>query len=249
VVDPVPTARDAYGREVWAFLKGSRDPIEIVERDDRYITANEGVRGYFAEFRMWPPRQREAMRFRRGTAALDVGAGAGRVALDLQRRGMHVTAIDSSPLAVKTAQARGVRDVRLLPFQNIGRLPAAKFDTVVMFGNNFGLFGSRARARRLLAQLHRITREGAVLLAESLDPYETNDPAHLRYHRSNTRRGRMAGQIRIRVRYHEYVGPWFDYLLVSRKEMTLILQGTGWTAERFIDDGGPAYVAVIRKSI
>jgi hypothetical protein len=116
-----------------------------------------------------------------------------------------------------------------------------------MFGNNFGLFGSFRRARRLLRELHRITTARAVLLAESIDPYVTDEAAHHRYQRWNRRRGRMAGQIRIRIRYHEYVGPWFDYLLVSRQEMKQIVERTGWRAERFVSDGGPAYVAVIAR--
>ena len=116
-----------------------------------------------------------------------------------------------------------------------------------MFGNNFGLFGSRARARRLLKHLHRITRNNALLIAQSLDPHRTNEPAHLTYQRRNQRRGRLPGQIRIRIRFHEFVGPWFDYLLVSQAEMSAIVNGTGWDVDRFLTEDGPRYVAVIRR--
>ena len=57
----------------------------------------------------------------------------------------------------------------------------------------------------------------------------------------------MAGQVRMRVRYQKYATPWFDYLLVSRKEMQKILRGTGWAVKRFIAPRGPFYVAVIIK--
>ena len=184
---------------------------------------------------------------RTGRSALDVGCGAGRVALHLQAKGFRVTAIDNSRLAIKTAKARGVRDARLLPFENIGQLSAGSLDTIVMFGNNFGLFGSRGRARTLLKQLHRITRDRAVLLAESLDPHQTSERAHLEYQRRNRRRGRMPGQIRIRIRFNEWIGPWFDYLLVSPEEMSAILDGTGWEVDRFLTEDGPRYVAVVRR--
>ena len=243
----VAANRDAYGCGVWAFLNGVGGPCEIVERDDGYITATPSIKAYFAAFRSWPKRQREAIRHRRGDTALDVGCGAGRVALYLQERGFRAMGIDSSPLAVKTAKTRGVRDARLLRLQSIDRLEKNWFGTVIMFGNNFGLFGSYAAAKRLLRQLHRITMPRAVLLAESLDPYKTEDTVHLAYQRANRRRGRMSGQIRIRVRYRNCVGPWFDYLLVSPPEMERILEGTGWTLNCFVSDGDPAYVGVMTR--
>jgi len=167
--------------------------------------------------------------------------------LHLQSKGYRVTAIDNSPLAIKTARARGVKHARLLPFENIGQLSSGSLDTVVMFGNNFGLFGSRRRARILLKQLHRITRDRAVLLAQSLDPHATSEPAHLDYQRRNRRQGRMPGQIRLRIRYNQWIGPWFDYLLVSPEEMSAIVDGTGWEVDRFLTESGPRFVAVVRR--
>jgi SAM-dependent methyltransferase len=243
---PVPPHRDAYGHQIWAFLNGG-SPIEVVERDDGLVSVAHTNASYFADIKQWSAIERHAIRFARGRSALDVGCGAGRVALHLQAKGFRVTAIDNSRLAIKTAKARGVRDARLLPFENIGQLSAGSLDTIVMFGNNFGLFGGRGRARTLLKQLHRITRDRAVLLAESLDPHQTSEPAHLEYQRRNRRRGRMPGQIRIRIRFNEWIGPWFDYLLVSPEEMSAILDGTGWEVDRFLTENGPRYVAVVRR--
>jgi SAM-dependent methyltransferase len=243
---PVPARRDAYGQQMWAF-RNSGSPIEVVERDDGFVSVAASNASYFAGIRQWSAPERRAIRFARGDTALDIGCGAGRVALHLQTRGFRVIAIDNSPLAIKTAAARGVKDARVLPVENIDRLPSGTIDTVIMFGNNFGLFGSPARARRLLRQLHRITRERAVLLAQSLDPHETNQRVHLDYQRRNRRRGRMSGQIRIRVRFNEWIGPWFDYLLVSPSEMSAIVEGTGWEVDRFLSADGPRFVGVIRR--
>jgi len=243
----VARKNDAFGEVIWAYFNGG-PPCEIVERDDGYIGAAESTLQYFAEFSHWPRRQKTAIRFVRGTRALDVGCGAGRVALFLQKKGIRVTAIDSSPLAVRTCKKRGVKDARVMRFEEIGRLRRKKhFNTIVMFGNNFGLFGSYRKAKKLLRTLHRLTTDEGLIVAESINPYKTDDPAHLRYQRLNRRRGRMAGQIRIRIRFQRCATPWFDYLFVSPEEMKDILQGTGWKARRFIGDGSARYVAVIEK--
>lgn len=172
---------------------------------------------------------------------LDVGVGAGRVALELQARGREVVAIDVSPGAVEVARNRGVSDVRLLAFEEVDA-SLGHFDTVVMYGNNFGLFGSHAKARRLLRRLRPFV---ARIVATSNDPYATEDPAHLAYHERNRGRGRMSGQLRLRVRYRDLVGPWFEYLIVSPDEMADIVESTGWQLRRLVRDEGSYFVAVL----
>ena len=53
--------------------------------------------------------------------------------------------------------------------------------------------------------------------------------------------------MKIRVRYREFIGAWFDYMLDSRDELRDILKGTNWTLSRTLDSKGPEYVAVIEK--
>jgi hypothetical protein len=119
-----------------------------------------------------------------------------------------------------------------------------------MFGGNFGLVGSVEGAGRLLKRLDRITSRNARIIVTSRDPYHTDDPDFLEYHERNRRQGKMAGAMRMRVRLHRYATPWFDWLIVSRGEMAQMLDGTSWTAERFIDSGGDhPYAAVIVKRV
>jgi len=49
------------------------------------------------------------------------------------------------------------------------------------------------------------------------------------------------------VRYKKFVTPWFDYLFASKAEMSKILKDSGWIVRRFIESGGPVYIAVIEK--
>jgi SAM-dependent methyltransferase len=240
----VKQGQDAYGQMLLAALEG-RNTVEIVERDDGFIDAAAGASTYLAPFRRWPPVQRQAMRFARGRV-LDVGCGGGRVCLHLEQRGQEVVGIDISPGAVEVCRRRGVRDVRLCSIDDVDD-SLRVFDTIVMLGNNFGLFASAAKTKRLLRRFHRLTSEHGRIVAETRDVYRTEDPAHLAYHERNRSRGRMSGQIRIRVRYRDHATPWFDYLMVSRPELEDLLDGTGWRLERVLDSED-TYVAVIDKT-
>jgi SAM-dependent methyltransferase len=235
---------DAFGRTVLDHLEGRR-AHEIIERSDGYIDVSGGPQAYFEPFRRWLPAERKAMRHVRGRV-LDVGVGAGRVALYLQERSHEVVGIDNSPLAVEVARRRGVKDARVLAFRDIGP-KLGVFDTVVMMCNNFGLFGSALGARRLLRRLARITSDDARIVAGSRDPYGTDNPDHLAYQENNRRQGRMSGQLRLRTRHGHYVSRWFDYLIVSREEMDALAKSGGWQVETLIEDEDDYYVGVLRK--
>jgi SAM-dependent methyltransferase len=235
-------AEDAYGQLLLAEFDGGQ-PREIIERDDGFVEAGQSE-FYLAPFRRWHPLTRRAMRSVRGRV-LDIGCGGGRVCLHLQDRGLDVVGIDVSPGAVEVCRRRGVRDARVCPIENIDS-SLGVFDTIVMLGNNFGLFGSEAKARRLLLRFHKVTSDRGRIVAETRDVYRTEDPAHLAYHERNRRRGRMAGQARIRVRYRLHATPWFDYLMVSPDELRSLLDGTGWHLARTLE-ADDLYVAVIDK--
>jgi len=237
--------KDAFGQAILAYFK-RRDSYLIIERDDGYFDVND-PKSYFSECSDWPDHHKKAMKLAKGRV-IDVGCGPGRHSLYLQKKGFDVTGIDISPIVAKVCELRGLRKVKVMSTAELGRFKPSSFDTVVMMGNNFGLFGSVARARSLLGMFGRVTTSSGLLIAESTDPYKTRNPFHLRYHRLNRRKGRMAGQVRIGMRYQKYAGDWFDCLLVSKKEMQKILVGTGWRVKEFIESGGPQYVAVIKKT-
>ncbi|MGD2124389.1 MAG: class I SAM-dependent methyltransferase [Gemmatimonadota bacterium] len=241
---PLTPDQDAHGQAMLDFLEG-REAFELIERDDGMIAPSGGPEAYFTEPSEWAPIATDALTYVRGRV-LDVGCGAGRIALYLQDRGHEVVGMDISPGAVEVSRRRGVLDVRERSITSVGP-DLGTFDSVVFFGNNFGLFGNEKRARWLLKRFHRSTSPDGRIVAECMDPYQTDDEAHLAYHELNRQRGRLGGQVRVRVRYKRYRSPWFDWLLVSEEEMKGLLEDTGWQLEKVFPSGQGPYAVVIGK--
>jgi SAM-dependent methyltransferase len=234
---------DTFGQMIWAAHNGN-EVFETVERDDGLKNARN-PKVYFSGYGNWHPLEQKAMEYVKGRV-LDIGCGAGRHSLYLQEKGFDVLGIDVSPLAIKVCKLRGLKRVKVMSIDSVDFKPDS-FDTILMMGNNFGLLGSFSKACRLLKKFYGITSENALIIADTRDPYRTDDPVHLAYHELNKKRGRMGGQVRIRIRFQNFVSGWFDYLMVSKDEMMKIVEGTGWRIKEFIDSDASKYVAIIEK--
>jgi len=240
--------RDAYAVRTGIGprpLAGGRIPrpvIEIIERDDGLINGAPADH-YLDEPAAWPPHDHRALRLCRG-AVLDVGTGAGRTAIELQRRGMAVTGLDTSAGAIEVARRRGLRDTVLATVDEYARAPG-RYDTFLMLGNNLGLIEGPERAPAFLTALAKLARPGARIIAHGTDPYGTTDPVHVAYHERNRALGRLGGQLRLRLRYRELATGWFDYLVCSVEELESLLLGTQWRLKSIDDADRPYYLAVM----
>jgi SAM-dependent methyltransferase len=237
---------DAYGQSLMAQYKDPKYKAEIVERDDNFIEASDYAQRYFSDYSTWASQEKKAINLAKGKI-LDIGCGAGRHCLYLQKKGFDITGIDNSPGAANVSRLRGVKKTKILSITEIEKLKPQVFDTLLMMGNNFGLFGSPKKAKEILKKMLKITSPNAQIIAECLNPYGTKNPIHLAYHKFNLKRGRMACQLKLRLRYNTTVGEWFDYLFVSEEEMKGIVKNTGWEIKKVYKGAGSTYIAIITK--
>ncbi len=233
---------DLFGMVLRDAANG-KDAIHEIERDDGLVTESSGKQ-YVAEIEDWPKGQREAIGMAKGRI-LDIGCGAGRVCLYLQEKGLDVTGIDISPGAVQTSRNRGVMDVHLMSAEKL-KFPNKTFDTVIMFGNNFGILGEPEKVIRMLKDIHRITRNDAVILAESRNPLITDNPQHLKYHQWNRERGKPPGLAKIRLRYMGETGEWWSLLMATPDLMESIAEQASWTVTDILKEDS-VYVGVLKK--
>ena len=236
---------DAFGHVLLACHAGGGVPdvaFELIERSDGHLGVMDAAR-YFVPADDWTATTRFATERARGRI-LDVGAGAGRVALELQAQGYDVVALDVSEGATTVCRERGVRATFTGSVFDFAATAPEPFDTFLMLGNNLGLLGGAEDARPFLDALARMARPGAAVIGETLDPYRTNNPDHLRYQEDNRTLGRLPGQLRLRIRHLQLATAWWDYLFCTPKELESIVAPTRWelgdtyTAEPTDQDGG-----------
>lgn len=243
--EPLSEEEDAFGRLLLDYLAGEAGQL-ILECDDGRAGPALPADVFFAEHREWPAQEQQVFEFVHGRV-LDVGCGAGRHSLEAQRRGLGVVAIDVSPGAVEVCRRRGVQDVRHLPLATVDASLGA-FDTVLMMCGNFGLVGTAGDAVLVLRTLHRMTTPSARIVLDSVDPHYEMTPAELSYRERNRARGRLPGQVTIRLRYRGWATPWYELLNLSARELEDLLAESGWRLAHLVEGEPPEYYAVLEKA-
>lgn len=239
-----PRIGDAFGVALRQHWRGHHRTFEFIERDDGLVAVND-LAPYLGGLSEWSALERSAATTITGRV-LDLGCGAGRHALPLTRLGHDVLGVDASPGAVTVVRERGVDAI----VGSADALPPGigVFGTVLLFGNNVGLLGGRAQAPRVLGELTRVSTPDTVVLASGFDPHHSDAPEHRDYHRRNLARGRMPGQVRMRIRHARLATPYFDYLLCSPSELADLLHDSPWQLTDLQHDDGHSYLARITRT-
>jgi len=167
---------DVFGKAFQDYMTGKKD-LEITVYTD--ISGPEKLPvSYF--FRSWDdmPEGEKLVIERSGGRVLDVGAGAGSHALELQKRGLQVLALDVSPGAVETMRQRGVKETHCGDFYDLNK---DHFDTILFLMNGAGLAGDLKGLKKLLNHAEELLSAGGLIYIESTDimyMYEDEDGSY-----------------------------------------------------------------------
>lgn len=237
------TYRDTFGKAFMAHYLDKSVTEYLIERDDGYLDT-DSLEGYFADASQFPDELNRVLEHA-FCRILDIGCGAGRVLLHLQER-FHVVGMDASYLALKVCRLRGARHLvnacaPCFPFDR------NSFDTAILMGNNYGICGSVEATREMMRNLHQIITDDGIIIANSRNPYLTDNEAHLRYHEQNRKKGRPCGQVTIRIGFGGEYSDWFDLLMQSEEEMAETIYPY-WRIDRnYVGKNG--YIMAVLKKI
>lgn len=194
----------------------------------------------FRSYESMPLIEQKALDLSKGKT-LDVGAGSGCHSLILQQRGVDVTAIDISPLAVETMKERGVRKVLEQDFFTLEQ----RYDTILMLMNGMGIVGTLKRMPELFRHLDKILAPGGQLLCDSSDisyVFETEDGI-IEYPDSDG----YYGEISFRMQYKDTIGDPFPWLYIDADTLKQSADENGYAVEILAEGEHYDYLARITK--
>ena len=195
---------------------------------------------FFRTLLAMPELERQALDECRGRV-LDLGAGAGCHALELQSRDFQdVQAVDHSAGAGQVMQARGVRQVAqrdIMAARNPQELP---YDTILMLMNGLGLAGTLAGLDAFLRHAHTLLAPHGQILATSSDIsylYEDEDGALV-----FNLNGPYYGEVTYTFRYQNQAGEPFPWLFIDATLLEDAARQAGYEVDFLEDDENGQYL-------
>ena len=119
----------------------------------------------FRSYADMPPLEQKALNICYGNV-LDVGCGAGSHSLFLQKKGLNVSAIDTSKGAIEVSKLRGVQQVEHI---DLLQLNNKKFDTILLLMNGTGIFQKLENVSTYLQKLKTLLSPKGQVLIDSSD--------------------------------------------------------------------------------
>lgn len=180
----------------------------------------------FRAFGQMPVLEQTALKLAQGKI-LDVGAGSGRHALELQKMKKEVCAIDISSLSVDVMKEQGVKDARLLNL--FDERFHETFDTILMLMNGSGIIGRIENLPAFFLRMKQLLSPGGCILMDSSDLrylFEEEDGSFL-----IDIAGDYYGQVDFRMQYKDIKGEPFNWLYIDPQTLELYASQNGFNVE------------------
>lgn len=230
-------AYDPHGAALLDFHRGNRAATLICHQDG----VRDDVPASFWFRDELDPLERLALDLCRGRV-LDVGAGTGLHALELQRRGSDVTAIDLAPACIEIMRARGVKEAVAA---DLYAFEGGPFDTIICLCNGLDKVGTLADLPRFLQRMRALLAADGQLIADSFDLRVGASAEAAREMARKQAAGRYFGEMDLVFEYKGERGAAFTVLQVDSETLGRLASEHGWSCEVVSRRGGH-YLARLR---
>lgn len=228
---------DPLGDALMDYLNQPGEAVITVHSDiaeDEYLP----VVHFFRNENNISELEKTALAACKGTV-LDIGAGAGSLSLQLQTKGLAVTALDLSPGAVRVMKQRGVRSVQE---GNILDFEGETYDTLLMLMNGIGVVGTLDGLADFLQEAKQWLKPGGQILLDSADIlYLYEDEEEGGYWIDLN--GAYYGEVTYQMEYKGKIGNPFGWLFVSFDVLSEYAEAAGFTCEQLYMDENDQYLA------
>jgi len=176
---------------------------------------------------------------------LDIGAGAGRHTLELQRRGLDVVALDASAGIVELLRRRGVHQALHGDLYELRPASIGRFDTLLLMMHGIGFVGTLTGLGRFLEHARALMAPGASILADSADMYEAVGEDQLDSLRAAAEERSYVGEVEFRLAYRDVSGAPYPWLFVDPSTLTSIAEAHDFSCEIVATAERGAYLACL----
>jgi len=161
---------------------------------------------------------------------LDVGAGAGRISIYLQEKGCNVTALEKSITICNILRKRGIKKV--VKADVFKYFPKNKYD-FVLFINTYSLFGKK--------------EENIIYLFDFLKEKILNKDGKLIFILTEPR-SKKTEIIKRRFIFKKEIGPWFESIYPSVKDVIKLAKESGLLIEKFKENNSNQYFLIFKTN-
>ncbi|MGH3887188.1 MAG: class I SAM-dependent methyltransferase [Pseudonocardiaceae bacterium] len=204
-----------------ALTAPGRSPL-LVERTDGH-TSTTDLGWWLGRPGARPPSDLTALDWAGPGTAEDIGCCTGRHLQHLTDRGITAHGIDTCRAAVGLARAANtsadVADAHTYT-------PPQPVNTVLALGGGLGIAGTLDQVPVFLSHLASWLAPGGQLIVSSVDWKATADEHHAWVTKATTE-GRYPGDVRLRLRYENSVGAWFDWTWIDPDTLAAATEQTG----------------------